>query len=146
MPIGWRKAANLCKRRFSVIPGKLQDGTLAVALDGRPRTVNNAATGGQAQVRNNSAELIFGIGMLLVAVAIAIVMVQRWQNNLPRPRVTGTCSKLPTSTTHIPAVTSVATTIKSSAKRSKAIEKCGTNSCRLCFGYWLSLSYGQIFS
>ncbi|MCO5186139.1 MAG: cytochrome c [Anaerolineae bacterium] len=59
--------------------GQVQDGTLAVALDGRPRTVNNAATGGQAQVRNNSAELIFGIGMLLVAVAIAIVMVQRWQ-------------------------------------------------------------------
>lgn len=65
--------------------GQVQDGALTVVLDGRPRTVSSAATGGQAQVRNNSAELIFGIGMLLVAVAIAIVMIQRWQK---QPAVT----------------------------------------------------------
>jgi mono/diheme cytochrome c family protein len=64
---------------FLTYAGQAQDGALTLELDGRPRTVNNPATGGQSQVRNNSAELIFGIGMLLVAVAVAIVMIQRWQ-------------------------------------------------------------------
>lgn len=64
---------------FLTYAGQANDGALLLALSGRPTTISDPAAGGQVAVRDASAELVFGLGLLLVVIAVALVFIQRWQ-------------------------------------------------------------------